>query len=160
MNDEYRVPKHIVAVSALVRNGQGEVLLVKTHGRSDTWELPGGQVEEGEPPHLAVCRELKEETGIEAKANGVTGVYYNATMGILSMVFTCEYLGGEVIIQPEEIKEAQFVQLDESNIDEYISRPHMKSRTLDALHNKGVIPYEAWEMKPFELLSRLDDSQH
>lgn len=75
--NEYQVPKHIVAVSAYVRNDEGEVLLVKTHGRSDTWELPGGQVEQGEPPHEAVSRELFEETGINAKPIGITGVYYN-----------------------------------------------------------------------------------
>jgi len=40
--------KRIVAVSAYVKNDKGEVLLVKTHYRSDTWELPGGQVEIGE----------------------------------------------------------------------------------------------------------------
>ncbi len=37
-----------VSVYAYVTNHQGQVLLVKTHYRSDTWELPGGQVEEGE----------------------------------------------------------------------------------------------------------------
>jgi 8-oxo-dGTP diphosphatase len=42
-----RPPKHIVAVSAYVVNDKDEVLLVKTHWREDTWESPGGQVEEG-----------------------------------------------------------------------------------------------------------------
>jgi 8-oxo-dGTP diphosphatase len=156
MLSEYQVPKHIVAVSAYVRNEMGEVLLVKTHWRSDTWELPGGQVEEGEPPHLAVCRELYEETGLKARPIGITGVYYNTTSHILSLVFECEYLSGEVQIQPEEIKDAKFVRLNDSNISEYITRPHMKSRTLDVMNNKGVIPYEAWTVSPFELLSRID----
>jgi 8-oxo-dGTP diphosphatase len=121
------VPKHIVAVSAYVTNAQGEVLLVKTHGRSDTWELPGGQVEEGEPPHKAVCRELNEETNLIASPLGITGVYYNATSHILSIVFRCDYVSGEIHIQPEEIKDARFVPLNESNISDYITRPHMKS---------------------------------
>ena len=48
-------PKHIVAVSAYVTNSKNEVLLVKTHPRdSDTWELPGGQVDEGESLSQAV----------------------------------------------------------------------------------------------------------
>jgi 8-oxo-dGTP diphosphatase len=42
-------PKHFIAVSAFVTNDQGEVLLLRTHWRSDTWEMPGGQVEIGEP---------------------------------------------------------------------------------------------------------------
>ena len=41
-------PKHIVAVSAVVVNDKDEMLLVKNHDRSDTWEPPGGQVEQGE----------------------------------------------------------------------------------------------------------------
>ncbi|XEC94398.1 NUDIX hydrolase [Paenibacillus tarimensis] len=155
-NSVPNAPKHTIAAAAYVRNEKGEVLVVRTHGRSDTWELPGGQVEEGEPPHLAVCRELHEETGITARPIGITGVYYNTTSHILAIVFECEYIGGELQIQPEEILEAKFVQLDERNISEYITRPHMKSRTLDAMNSKGKIPYEAWDVRPFKLLSRLD----
>lgn len=36
MSDVYAPPKHIIAVSALVKNDKDEVLLVKTHWRSDT----------------------------------------------------------------------------------------------------------------------------
>ncbi|BAC13191.1 hypothetical protein [Oceanobacillus iheyensis HTE831] len=53
-----KTPKHIIAVSANVTNEKGETLLVKTHWRSDTWETPGGQVEEGEPLDKAVEREI------------------------------------------------------------------------------------------------------
>ncbi len=42
MAEDY--PRHIVAVSAYITNGSGEVLLVKTRWRQDTWEPPGGQV--------------------------------------------------------------------------------------------------------------------
>ena len=39
--------KHIVAVAGYLTNEKDEVLLAKVHWRADTWELPGGQVEEG-----------------------------------------------------------------------------------------------------------------
>lgn len=40
-------------VSLLVlRLTHSEALLVQTRDRQDTWEMPGGQVEEGESPHL------------------------------------------------------------------------------------------------------------
>lgn len=99
-------PKHIIAVSAFVTNKQGEVLLVKTHWRSDTWESPGGQVEEGEALDDAVSREVLEETGIVIKPLGITGIYYNATSEILSVVFRAAYECGDLCTQPEEIKEA------------------------------------------------------
>ncbi|MEI5908966.1 NUDIX hydrolase [Bacillus spongiae] len=153
---EYQSPKHIIAVSALVMNEKDEVLLIKTHNRTDTWELPGGQVEEGEPPHLAAEREFFEETGIEMKVESVTGVYYNVTNELLSLVFRGKYIGGNLSLQEEEIKEAKFIPLTEENLSFYITRPHMASRALDALKGTGTLPYEAWTVKPFKQLKRLE----
>jgi 8-oxo-dGTP diphosphatase len=50
-----------------------KVLLVK-RGQAPfagRWSLPGGKIEGDETPHQAVCRELNEETGIEAEVGGV-----------------------------------------------------------------------------------------
>lgn len=149
------VSKHILAVSALVRNSEGKVLLVKTHYRSDTWELPGGQVEEGESLEKALEREIYEETGVRVTAKGITGTYYNSTSQILSVVFQAEMFEGTIKTQEEEIIEAKFIKLDALNIDDYITRPNMKSRTIDALNNSGIIPYEHWRVRPYKLVSRL-----
>jgi 8-oxo-dGTP diphosphatase len=132
---------------------------VKTHSRSDTWEPPGGQVEEGEPLDKAVCREILEETGIVITPFGITGVYYNATMHLLSVVFKAKYVSGELKIQPEEIKEAKFIKLTEETIGHYITRQHMKSRAMDSLKSTNCIPYETWEISPYNLLSRLDGNK-
>ena len=152
-------PKHIIAVSAFVTNEKGEALLVKTHWRSDTWEAPGGQVEEGESLDKAVCREVLEETGIIIRLLGITGIYYNVTKHILSVVFKAIYDSGEIVMQPEEIKDAKFVELTKQNIDEYITRPHMKSRTIDAMKAESFIPYETWEVDPYNLIGRLDEGK-
>jgi 8-oxo-dGTP diphosphatase len=148
-------PKHIIAVSALVTNGDNEVLLTKVQWRLDTWEMPGGQVEEGEALDKAVSREVLEETGLVIEPVSITGVYYNATKQILSVVFKAKYISGEIKVPPEEINEARFVDLNEKNIDQYITRPHMKSRTLDAMNAKNTIPYETWEVTPYNILGRL-----
>ncbi|WP_045521173.1 NUDIX hydrolase [Neobacillus niacini] len=153
---KYEPPKQTVSVSALLMNEKDEVLLLRTHWRSDTWEMPGGNVELGEPLDKAVCREFLEETGIVIRPVGITGVYYNATKHVLSVVFKAEYVDGEIKIQPEEIKEARYIALNQSNIDQYITRPQQKSRTLDAMKSKCFIPYETWEVNPaYNLLSRL-----
>ncbi|ETT86756.1 NUDIX hydrolase [Viridibacillus sp. FSL R5-0477] len=153
---EYEPPKQTISVSALIRNERNEVLLLRTHWRSDTWEMPGGNVEVGEPLDRAVYREFLEETGIEIRPVGITGVYFNATKHVLSVVFKAEYVSGEIKIQPEEIKEAKYIQLNESNIDQYITRPQQKTRTLDAMRAKSFVPYETWEVNPeYNLLSRL-----
>ncbi|MGC7950231.1 NUDIX hydrolase [Bacillus sp. II_CA] len=152
---EHKTPKHIVAVAGYLTNEKDEVLLAKVRWRVDMWELPGGQVEEGEALDQAVCREIKEETGLTVKPIGITGVYYNASMNILAVVFKVAYVSGEIKIQHEEIQEAKFVALNEENIDEYITRPHMKSRTLDAMKSSHFIPYETWEVQPYNLIGRL-----
>jgi 8-oxo-dGTP diphosphatase len=38
-------PKHIVSAAAIIQNDAGYILLIKGPKR---WEMPGGQVEEGE----------------------------------------------------------------------------------------------------------------
>jgi 8-oxo-dGTP pyrophosphatase MutT (NUDIX family) len=53
----------IIGVSAVVRDGSGRILLIKTAKAG--WELPGGQVEPGEDCITALTREVREETGCE-----------------------------------------------------------------------------------------------
>ncbi len=152
----YELPKQTISVSALVMNEKNEVLLLRTHRRPNTWEMPGGNVEVGEPLDRAVCREFFEETGIVIRPVGITGIYYNATKQVLSVVFKADIISGEIKIQQEEILDAKYIALKESNIEQYITLPQQKSRTLDALNSKNFVPYETWEVNPsYTLLSRL-----
>src|SRR5689334_9354388 len=61
------------SVSAVVRNGAGQVLLAR---RSDNgrWSLPAGVVDPGEQPADAVLREVFEETGVRATIERIGGV--------------------------------------------------------------------------------------
>ncbi len=148
----YEFPKHTVNVSGFITNQNQETLLVKTYWRSDTWELPGGVVNEGETLDMALCREIFEETGVQVSIHGVSGVYSNGS--VVSIVFRGEYIGGSLTTS-KETKEVAFVNLDESNVDEYIKRPKFKPRVLDAL--KGdYVPYEAFKVRPYELLARYE----
>ena len=62
------------AAYAAIRNGQGQVLLVR---RADdgNWELPGGRVNIGESASETVVREVGEEAGVVIKVTGVLGIY-------------------------------------------------------------------------------------
>lgn len=49
-----------VSFKCLVRNNQGEVMVVKEKNRS-SWDLPGGGIDYGETVQASIQRELKEE---------------------------------------------------------------------------------------------------
>ncbi|MEN3315638.1 MAG: hypothetical protein V7605_1872 [Acidimicrobiaceae bacterium] len=52
-----------VAADVLITDTAGRVLLVDPTYKPD-WDMPGGMVEENEPPRQAGARELREELGI------------------------------------------------------------------------------------------------
>jgi ADP-ribose pyrophosphatase YjhB (NUDIX family) len=64
----------VVAVTAVVRDEAGHLLLIK---RSDTgmWALPGGAQDLGESTAQAVIREVEEETGVRTEVTGISGIY-------------------------------------------------------------------------------------
>jgi 8-oxo-dGTP diphosphatase len=56
-------------VAALVRDGQGRVLLSQRRADQSLplcWEFPGGKIEPGETPEQAIAREVREELGVAA----------------------------------------------------------------------------------------------
>jgi 8-oxo-dGTP diphosphatase len=64
-----REKRSIVIVAACVLlNDAGELLIAKRPPErrlAGLWEFPGGKVERGEQPEVALIRELREELGIE-----------------------------------------------------------------------------------------------
>jgi 8-oxo-dGTP pyrophosphatase MutT (NUDIX family) len=64
----------VVAVTAAVRNAQGELLLIE---RTDNglWALPGGAQDIGESVIQAARREVYEETGVDVEITGLSGIY-------------------------------------------------------------------------------------
>jgi 8-oxo-dGTP diphosphatase len=56
-----------VAVGVLVRDSGEFLLTSRPTGKpyAGYWEFPGGKVEQGESTYEALCRELREELGIE-----------------------------------------------------------------------------------------------
>ncbi len=147
----YHSPKQTVTVSGYITNEKGETLLVQTYWRSDTWELPGGGVEDGETLDVALRREIYEETGIDVELFGVTGVYSNGNT--VSIVFHGKYIGGDVKTS-DETQDVRFVKLDSLNVHQYITRGKFIPRILDALKGHSI-PYESFKVRPYQLLERL-----
>lgn len=64
MSGKYPTTFYRVSLKAIIRNENGDVLVVKENGSQ--WSLPGGGMDHGESVHEALRRELYEEALIEA----------------------------------------------------------------------------------------------
>lgn len=95
-------PKHIVSAATIVLNEQKELLLIKGPRRG--WEMPGGQVEEGESLKDAAIRETKEETGIDIEVLKFCGVYQNVSDSICNTLFLGKPNGGELTTSLESLE--------------------------------------------------------
>jgi 8-oxo-dGTP pyrophosphatase MutT (NUDIX family) len=61
-------PPRARIVTGLLRDGDRMLLCHRSAHRRwypDVWDLPGGHVEPGEPPGVALARELREELGVD-----------------------------------------------------------------------------------------------
>ncbi|ATW51509.1 NUDIX domain-containing protein [Streptomyces peucetius] len=69
------LPRVLAGAAALLRDGEGRVLLVEPNYRKG-WALPGGTVESdlGETPRQAARRETLEEIGLEVELGALLAV--------------------------------------------------------------------------------------
>lgn len=116
--------------AAVIRNEAGEILLQR---RSDNgeWGLPGGALDPGEEPAEGVIREVREETGLVVIPERLSGVYGGQEnvieypngdrAAVLSMVFVCRVVGGNLQINDDESLELRYFAPD--------SLPALRERT-------------------------------
>jgi 8-oxo-dGTP diphosphatase len=95
-------PKHIVSAATIVLNEQNEILLIKGPRRG--WEMPGGQVEEGESLKDAAIRETLEESGIEIEVVKFCGVFQNVNASICNTLFLAKPVGGKPTPSSESLE--------------------------------------------------------
>ncbi len=98
-----------LVVAALVTDGRGQVLLSKRlpeQPMGGLWELPGGKVEVGESPTLALAREVEEELGCAARIGAVFDVVHHVypTFELVMIVYRASLLGIPTARQVAEIR--------------------------------------------------------
>jgi ADP-ribose pyrophosphatase YjhB (NUDIX family) len=86
---------------------EGKLVMVR-EALDGGWTLPGGWADVGEPPAIAVEREVLEEAGLTVRADALVGVYdANRVEGALplfhayKLVFLCSRLSGDLRVSPE-----------------------------------------------------------
>lgn len=65
MLEKRKAERPIATVGALIHDGHGKVLMIRTHKWSSLWGIPGGKIERGESCETALIREIREETALE-----------------------------------------------------------------------------------------------
>jgi len=98
----------------------GRVLLARRSAApfQGFWDVPGGFLEEGEDPLDGVCRELKEETGLEIEPERFFGIWMDRYGGdstaeaTLNLYWTARVVGGEAA-PADDVSELRWFARDE-----------------------------------------------
>ncbi len=109
-----------VSQKIIIRNAEGNILALKKSfsdsTRPHTWDLPGGQVEEGEHLEASARREVREETGLEVvDMRFVHADARNARDGLYWIVLfsTARIQGAEDVILSDEHEAFEWLTREE-----------------------------------------------
>jgi 8-oxo-dGTP diphosphatase len=113
MKYKHQPAKYQISLKALVKNEQGEYLILKSLSNSPHfagyYDLPGGRINQEETKinfHQIIIREIKEEVGPikhQLKPNPVSlsQYYYPNNDKILYILFQTKYIKGKIKISHE-----------------------------------------------------------
>ncbi len=112
------LPRKRAIGQLLVRDRAGRVLLCQLTYKRD-WDLPGGVVEVGESPQVAVGREIVEELALEVSAGDLLLTDWLPPWGGWDDAVCLVFDGGEhdaavldaMVTEPREIRTAEFCDL-------------------------------------------------
>lgn len=130
----------IPVVAAIMR--RGDELLVGQRPENNSlpglWEFPGGKIEAGEDPQVALARELNEELGIEAEIGDlkISVTHSFGEVNILILFYEVLYWKGEP--RPKHHLQIEWVSAEEltrRNI------PEANRKILDLIYEKLGIPW-------------------
>lgn len=114
------LPRKRAIAQMLVRDPEGRVLLCRLTYKRD-WDLPGGVVEVGESPRLAVQREVEEELRLDIEPGALLLTDWLPPWGGWDDAVCLVFDGGtheqtvlaDVVMQEREIRDVRFCTLEE-----------------------------------------------
>ena len=141
---------HLVSVAALVRNDEGQILLVNSPWRG--WEYPGGLIEPGETFENALRREIREEAGVEVEIERFVGICKNVEKNIVNIDFVCRYISGTLTCS-EESTEVIWVTPEQAM--EMITFPLTRKRLANMLSGSNQVCLFGFQREPFTVVEEL-----
>ncbi|TQK50996.1 ADP-ribose pyrophosphatase YjhB (NUDIX family) [Streptomyces sp. SLBN-118] len=136
------LPRILAGAAALIRDGEGRVLIVEPNYR-EGWALPGGTVESdlGETPRQAARRETLEEIGLDVEPGALLAVDW--VQGAARPPIAAYVYDGGVLT------EAQFVAIrlpeDELVSWRLVSRDEIPVHLLGSLGHRALAALDALE---------------
>ena len=155
----YTTMPRLVAEVALVRGH--DVLMVKAkRGFSQGfWNLPGGFLDFGEPPEVAVEREVEEEIGVDIVLDGLLGVYHSSFPGKPTFTIGFVYRGHTddtaFTLKVDEIEEVEWFPVHRAL--GLTRNPFVKWALVDLFKAFRTLPFDVMR---HGLLARRKDHRH
>jgi len=128
--------KHIVAITALIKNQKGDRFLMLKRNKNEIaypgkWALPGGKIEKGEKIIDVLKREVLEETGLEIEdSKKYLGDYTFVRPdghNVVGLTFAVNAKSDEVVISsdfedykwltPKELKKIDYIKGTEKEVE-------------------------------------------
>lgn len=106
-----------VGVGGLVRNAQGQVLLIERVKQPGVWTLPSGYLEPGETMYQTLQRELQEEANIIIRPYGVIGLRQRQSQhegNNFWILLRANYINGEPKADMMEVSRVSFFDLSDA----------------------------------------------
>lgn len=109
----------INAVHGLIKKDNKYLVTLRAADKNfmpNLWDIPGGTIEFGEHPNDALNREIDEETQLKVKVDNLIFIYDFVSQEVrhqFQMVFNCDYVSGEVVLNPREHQEYRWVTFEE-----------------------------------------------
>lgn len=106
--------KFMVGVTGVVRDGKGQVLLLKhrlwPEGRQ--WGFPTGYANRSETFEDTIVREVREETGLSVKVGRLLHLKSGYRLRV-EVAYEATVIGGSIKISPIEVMEAKWFSPDQ-----------------------------------------------
>ncbi|MBU0531796.1 NUDIX hydrolase [Patescibacteria group bacterium] len=106
-----------VKVGGVLIEQDGKFIFIKASvgPTKGLWNTPGGKLDEGESFEQAAVREAKEESGYDVELGQLINTYYFNIGGeeqVEKKIFAAKIVGGDLQLQPEEILDAIWAEVD------------------------------------------------
>ena len=116
--------REVSAGGVVTRRRRGKVQIAlaarRTRRGELVWGLPKGEIEEGETPEIAALREVREETGLEARIVAPLGEirYFYVWEGVRIRkavhFFLMRATGGDTALHDQEMEEVRWFPLEDA----------------------------------------------